>query len=369
MQALGAAMQNRLRYGSVANIELWDTDGRILWAQDQQVVGTRFALSAELDELLVSGGTVLEEPGDRVPHPGRDGSEELLEVYVGAVDADGVAFLFEAYISPERINEDYEAILSELLPMSLAMLLLLEVATLPLAISLARRIDRASAHRSSILTRSLQSWHEERRGLAQELHDGVIQDLSAMGYALPAVIGRLPHDASANDARKAAHRMSELLQKDLTALRSMMVDLAPSELDGPGLVVALESLRQQGAPIGLDVSLEVDAGLELGETVGGLVYRVAREGLRNVDKHAEARAVLIAVRRLGGFVEVLVTDDGRGVVSTEAGDGHVGLRLLGQFVRELGGTLRLEEAPRGGAELRVTIPISAPGLHDDPGWH
>ncbi|MDO1767714.1 hypothetical protein Q2354_27785, partial [Escherichia coli] len=77
---------------------------------------------------------------------------------VGTVDTDGVPFLFEAYIPPERVDQDYRAIFHDLLPITLGMLVLLQVATLPLAISLARRIDRAAAHRSLLLRSSLQSW-------------------------------------------------------------------------------------------------------------------------------------------------------------------------------------------------------------------
>ncbi|WP_310529212.1 histidine kinase [Nocardioides sp.] len=368
MRALNEAMEARLRYGSVSHIVLWDAQGRVLWADDKQAVGKLFALTDKLEDLVLSGGSLLVEPGERPEHPGREeGERELLEVYVAGLDEDSVPFLFEAYVSPERLDQDYQAIFRELLPVSLGMLLLLEFATLPLAISLARRIDRVNGHRSTILERSLRSWHEERRGLAQELHDGVIQDFSAISYALPAVIDRLPGDASADAARDVGRRINALLEKSLVALRSIVVDLAPAELDGPGLVAALESLRSQAAHVGLEVSVQVDPDLELGETVGGLVYRVVREGLRNVEKHAEARSVVVEVSRRGELVEVLVTDDGRGVVSEVAEEGHVGLRLLGQFVRDLGGTLHLGEGPTGGAELCVTIPVALPGLSDDPG--
>jgi signal transduction histidine kinase len=363
MRTLRSAMEARLRNGSVIHIVLWDTDGRILWAQDPGLVGVRFALTRELEDLALTGGSLLGDPGDREGHPGRaEEEDELLEVYVGARDADGVPFLFEAYVPPERLDQDYRAIVRELLPMSLGMLLLLQLSTLPFAVSLARRIDRTNAHRSTILKRSLQSWHEERRGLAQDLHDGVIQDLSAMSYALPAVIEQLRDGPAAEAARTYGRRMNLILERDLVALRSMVVGLAPAELDGAGLVAALQSLARQAGDAGLQVSLTVDPELRLGETAGGLVYRVVREGLRNVDKHAGATAVEVEVSRRGEMVEILVSDDGRGLPHEAPGEKHHGIWLLGRLAQDLGGTLSIDAAPQGGAALRVTIPVELPDL-------
>lgn len=365
MQELGTAMRNRIRYGSVSHIVLWDAEGRILWAEDPTDVGKQFDLSPELRELARRGGTVFEEPGAREPDPGRDEDQgDLLEIYVGATDADGVPFLFEADLRPEQIDQDYRAVIVALVPMSLIMLLLFQLATLPLALSLARRIDRANAHRSNILKRSLASWHEERRVLAQELHDGVVQDLAGMSYALPAVIAQLPDGGSADAARATGRVMSDVLVRSLTALRSTILDLAPAEVDGPGVVSALESLRSRAVAHGLEVSLTVDPGLDLTTTDSGLVYRVVREGLRNVQKHARATAVVVAVRRRDDQVEILVSDDGRGVPTTPVEEGHVGLRLLGQLVQDLGGTLTISNDPQGGASLRVLVPGPVPNLHD-----
>lgn len=363
MLVLKRAMDARIKYGSVTHIVLWDTKGNILWAEDPSVVGMHVPLSEELNDLVADGGTIELTPQDRPRHPGRsDEDGELLEIYVAATDADGVPFLFETYISPGKVDQDYRAILGQLLPVSLGVILLLLLSTVPSALSLARRVDRLNAQRSNILRRSLQSWHEERRRLAQDLHDGVIQDLSAMSYALPALIDRLPDDPAAAEARKHGVAMNGLLQRDLTILRTMVLDLAPAELDGPGLVVALESLGRQADDLGLDVSLGMDHDLELGETTGGLIYRVVREGLRNVAKHAGATAVVVEVRRLDDRVEVRVDDDGRGLSSTTAPEGHDGLRLLGQLVQELGGTLSLDGRPHGGASLRVVVPRRLPDL-------
>jgi signal transduction histidine kinase len=287
-----------------------------------------------------------------------------LEVYVGAGGAD-MPFMYEAHAPFPSVDDEAEEIFKELLPLTLGALLLLQMANVPLALSLARRVDRAAEHRSSILKRSLTSWHDERRRLAQDLHDGVIQDLSAMSYALPAVLAQLPDEPEADPARSIGERMNEALTQDLRALRSVLIDLVPADLDGNGLQAALEALAQRSADRGLQVDLSVEPDLGVGSTVAGLVYRVVREGLRNAEKHAEAQAASVLVARQGDHVEILICDDGRGIQDREAAEGHVGLRLLDQMLADVGGSVHLSSEAGQGARLRGVIPAVLPDLDDE----
>ena len=367
--ALTQAMEDDLTLDPVEHIVLWDVDGTVLWADTGQI-GEQFDFPEGVAPLAEQGqGATVFKPGERdesSPHPGASPSDgDLVEVYVGAKGADGEPFVFEAHTPMESVDERSAAIFMKLLPLSLGGLLLLQLANVPLALSLARRVDRSTDHRSMILSRSLRSWHDERRRLAQDLHDGVIQDLSAMSYALPAVLAQLPDDPEADPARSIGERMGEALTQDLRALRSLLIDLVPADLDGNGLEVALETMAQRSADRGLEVDVTVQPDLEVGSTVAGLVYRVAREGLRNAEKHAEARTATVHVGRQGDQVEIVVRDDGRGVRTREAANGHVGLRLLEELVADVGGTLALSNGTGQGAQLRGLIPAVLPELEDE----
>jgi signal transduction histidine kinase len=367
-EELSRAMAGDLTGEPVAHIVVWDANGTVLWA-DTGEIGKRFDFPAGVGTLAEQGkGTTVFKPGERdetAPHPGKNPSDgNLVEVYVGAVGADDKPFVFEAHTPMESVDERSAAIFMKLLPLSLGGLLLLQLANVPLALSLARRVDRSTDHRSMILSRSLRSWHDERRRLAQDLHDGVIQDLSAMSYALPAVLAQLPDEPEADPARSIGERMTEALTQDLRALRSLLIDLVPADLDGNGLEVALETMAQRSADRGLQVDVTVEPDLGVGSAVAGLVYRVAREGLRNAEKHAEARTATVHVGRQGDQVEILVRDDGRGVRTREASNGHVGLRLLEELVADVGGTLALSNGTDRGAQLRGLIPAVLPELDD-----
>jgi signal transduction histidine kinase len=362
---LNQAMSEMIE-GSVRPIALWDSHHRILWTDSSYEAGTVYDFPARLTAVAEQGGTVVMESGEAGPTPEvAPADDDLLAVYVGAKGSDGEPFMYEAHAPLPEVDEEAGVIFNDLLPMTLGALLLLQLANVPLALSLARRVDRAAEHRSMILHRSLRSWHDERRRLAQELHDGVIQDLSAMSYALPAVLAQLPDEPEADPARSIGERMTEALTQDLRALRSMLIDLVPADLDGRGLEGALETLAQRSGDRGLQVELSVGPDLEVGSAVAGLVYRVVREGLRNVEKHAEARTASVQVERLGDHVEILISDDGRGIQPRASADGHVGLRLLQEMVAEVGGSVQLRSGSGQGAQLRGVVPAVLADLDDE----
>jgi signal transduction histidine kinase len=354
---------------------LWDAQERLVWAAGGDFeAGALYDFPAELEAVARKRESKVMEAGDEVPepvgaeddspHPVLGENAHRLEVYVGARRA-GMRFMYEAHAQFPSVDDEAEEIFKELLPLTLGALLLLQLANVPLALSLARRVDQAAEHRSKILKRSLMSWHDERRRLAQDLHDGVIQDLSAMSYALPAVLAQLPDEPEADPARSIGERMNEALTQDLRALRSVLIDLVPADLDGHGLHAALETLAQRSADRGLQVDLSVEPDLGVGSTVAGLVYRVVREGLRNAEKHAEARTASVHVARQGDHVEILICDDGRGIQDREAAEGHVGLRLLDQMLADVGGSVHLSSEAGQGARLRGVIPAVLPDLDDE----
>jgi signal transduction histidine kinase len=108
---------------------------------------------------------------------------------------------------------------------------------------------------------------------------------------------------------------------------------------------------------GIDTQLDADPDLDLKDEAEALFFRVGQEALRNVLKHAEASRVCVTVARNNGFATLLIEDDGRGFdAQAPNGEGHFGLRMLADLVRESGGTLQIESAEGGGARVRVQVP-------------
>jgi signal transduction histidine kinase len=86
---------------------------------------------------------------------------------------------------------------------------------------------------------------------------------------------------------------------------------------------------------------------------------VIREGLRNVARHARADQAVVRVRRDGREVVVQVEDDGVGLPTGGAPEGHFGLLLLSDTISDVGGTVRVAPAPLGGTLLEARFPADA----------
>jgi two-component system, NarL family, sensor kinase len=358
---LGDILEHRMLDGSVTHITLFGEDGRVLWSDDSSIIARQVELGPDVQALFGSRSTIAEEPGDRKPHLwSRQQPGDLIEVYVGAHDSDGVPFVFGAYISPARIDDDRMEIAGLLVPVALGAMALFLLATFPLAISLARRVDRAADQRSEILGRAVAAMQAERQRMARSLHDGVVQDLSAATYALPGVLERLPSDGSIDSsARRTGRHIIEVLQKDLRDLRSMLHHTFLDEPDG-GLVTGLGTLRTRLLLLhGVATTLDIDPDLQLAPELETLAFRVVREALSNVGRHAQASECHVALVLVDGGVLVSVMDNGVGLPDADVGPGHFGLGLLGTDVAEAGGHLNVSAGPEGGAVLTAWLPIAA----------
>jgi len=354
---LDTVLQGRIAEGGVSHIVLWDREGSILWSSDGRHVGETYPLSRGAQDALTSQRVVAHLPDSTSEHAGgflvEDGQ---LEVYVGAVGADGLPFLLEVFLPADRIEADRAAVLPKLLGVSLGAVLLLLALIIPLAVRLAQRVDDVQRAHTDSLNRSIASWRHQRRLLAQDLHDGIIQDMAAIGLGLSLLEGRRGDDDS---SATVLARLQDSARHAEAALRSLVLDLTPRVLEQRGLPDAVVDLVRQHSRHGLDVTVSYDLDAQVSEGTGILAFQVVREGLRNVVKHTDATSVLVTVRRgqPPAAVEVEVVDDGSGPLAPSAMESGQGLRLLRDTIADAGGSLHLRPAADGGARLLATIPV------------
>jgi signal transduction histidine kinase len=234
--------------------------------------------------------------------------------------------------------------------------MLFSLITLPLAVSLARRVDRGQRGRTEMLRHSLEAWSRERRRIAQELHDGVVQDLAAVGYSLHFLLDELP--ASSDRARTTGTRAAELLSQAVSSLRDVVGDLLPPDSGAGDLSSALSALASAAREGGVEVVVDLDPHVAMDRDVSRIVIWVVREGLVNVVKHAEAKVATVSVRSDGDHVVIRVADDGRGPAGAPADtDRHVGLQLLRRSLDEMGGLVETGPADGGGFVLTARMPV------------
>lgn len=149
-------------------------------------------------------------------------------------------------------------------------------------------------------------------------------------------------------------------------MRRICSDLRPPVLDSLGLVPAVRSrLRELESRVSLQVRLQVEGDEEqdLPEEVALCLYRVLQEAVLNVQKHAAARRVVVAVRLRPEAVTLSVEDDGRGFVLPPrlgllTNEGHFGLLGLQERLELVQGTLRVTSAPGQGTRLEAHVPLT-----------
>lgn len=362
---LDTVMANRMRDGSVRHVKIWDQDGRLIWTDQTELAGRTFELDDDVAALFGTRDATAELSDlEREENVAEQGEGELLEVYAGAFDADGVPVVFEAYLSTERMEENARTIVLSFVPLIVGSLVLLLLVVLPLAVSLSRRVQRAQAERADLMRHAVLASEIERRRIAEDLHHGVVQDLAGLVYTLPTLGRHLEPDGDRAIARSLLDRATELVQRNVVALRSLMTDIYPPDLEGDGLARAVEQLAHtEAAATRLRVEIDVDPGLTLPPDTAQLAYRIVREGVRNVVKHAGATSMRIALTTDGAQVQVRVVDDGVGPGDRPglSPEGHLGLRLLTDTLRDVGGRLEVRRTDGGGTELFARFPVSMAG--------
>src|SRR3954447_953775 len=361
MSRLNDVLRNRLVDGSIVHIKVWDRTGRVIWADEQGLPGRVFPLEPAVAALFGTDDVIAESSNlQRAENELEESDGPLVEVYTGVRDADGVPLVFESYWSTDRVDADRSEILSRLAPLSLGSLLLLAMAMLPLAVSLARRVDRAKAQQGRMLELAVTGADLERRRIVRNLHDGLIQDLAALGYAIPLVSSKLPPTDESQPARRALDELGSAVERDVASLRTLITDVYPTNLQQGGLKDAVDVLVRSAGSTGLVVTTDIDGEVEESLMVTQIAFRVIREGLRNVVEHAAATTASVAVVRDGSDVVVSVTDDGKGARPENAASGHLGLKLLSDMTREVGGGLEVWSHGDHGTTLQARFPVHIP---------
>jgi two-component system NarL family sensor kinase len=345
---------DRLLVGSVVRIKIWNADGTILYSDKTQLIGENFAFGPEERDVLEDGGSDA-EVSDLTGPENRYEQDfgRLLEVYTRIHAPNGDPLLFEAYYSYDDVLQRSSDILASFRPITIAGLLIFVGLTMPLVWVLARRLDRAAADRERLLVAAVEASEQERRRIARDLHDGVVQDLAGLSFAASATA------RDAEDRPELAQRLEAIgqgVRQSLRALRSLLVEIYPPELRTEGLSAALDDLVAPAIAAGVTVELDVDGTEGASDEAVALVWRAAQETVRNALRHGSPQHLSVVVTDVDGRMRLVVTDDGVGFdPATSPRDGHLGLRGLRDLIVEMGGSLDIDSAP--GAGTRVTMEV------------
>lgn len=338
----------------VVRVKIWGPEGEVLYSDDLRQIGGRFESGKEELANLGPGEVEAEVSDLSAPENKLErGFGELLEVYTSMVAPDGTRLLFETYQQRASVAAAQQVLLRSFVPVLIVALIAFALLMLPLAWSLGRRLQRDARDRERLLERAIEATDQERRRIAGDLHDGPVQELAGLSMRLAAEAETAPEQ----DQRRAFAEAAAAVRGGVRALRSAIVGIYPPNLESAGLGPALSDLTARLQQEGIDVRLDVADARGYGLEVDQLLFRACREGLRNVERHAQASVVVVTVARKGAHAVLEVADDGRGLASSDDGEGHFGLQIVRDLVTDAGGRLTVAPGSERGTVLTVEVPI------------
>ncbi|MFI6942749.1 sensor histidine kinase [Streptomyces sp. NPDC050418] len=216
-------------------------------------------------------------------------------------------------------------------------------------------LERLEQERAASSARALLAQENERRRIAQELHDEIGQTMTAVLLVL-----KRSADVAPDPLRKELHEAQEFTRDSLDEVRRLVRRLRPGVLDDLGLVSAMTSLTEDFAlHTGLRITRRFGTGHgalpALAPETELVLYRVAQESLTNAARHADAREVTVALEHVGDSVVLTVTDDGTGIKVPREGAGIRGMRERALLIA---GRLDITPAPGTGTRVRLSTPVS-----------
>jgi len=208
---------------------------------------------------------------------------------------------------------------------------------------------------------------EERKRIAQDLHDSVGQGMSAIKYSLERANLLARRDA-AEEAIHVVGNAIERTQGVIDEVRAISMNLRPAALDDLGAVSAIRSFCRDWRQVYSTVTVDADLAVLDKDIPPGIVtnvYRAVQESLNNVARHAQAQRVRVSMRIASGKLVVKIQDDGVGFrIDSEAREGHarpalLGLRGLRERTERSGGSCKVTSAPGRGTTVRLEWPVPA----------
>lgn len=228
-----------------------------------------------------------------------------------------------------------------------------------------RELHDSLAQMRALSGRLMRAQDDERRRIAQVLHETTAQDLAALKMLL-ARLSRTVGSTLADVDRSVLTESIELAERSMTGVRTLSYLLHPPFLDETGLVSALGWYAEGfSARSGVVVELDLPSSFErLDQDVETALFRVVQEALINVHRHASSLHATIRLRRTEDGLTLEVADTGRGMATEllqqlPAGGGALGVGVAGmrERLQQLGGTLNIESGEQG-TVVRARVPLA-----------
>jgi signal transduction histidine kinase len=211
--------------------------------------------------------------------------------------------------------------------------------------------------KENIARKALIDIENERKLLAAEIHDTILQNLIALKQRVIIAKRKLQKRREKN----CLEELSSLTEEAITTVHSLLSRTTFPLLEDLGLKQAIhalaDSLFKNGSP---KVEIEVEEFPELDDLKEVNIFRITQEALQNIRQHAHASNVSLILRKVNGHIELIVEDDGKGFrfdpefLSLK---NHPGLLMIKERVQLIGGKVKITSQKNKGTKIKALIPI------------
>lgn len=216
-----------------------------------------------------------------------------------------------------------------------------------------RNLNRRQKERLKI---ALEAQEQERKNIAQDLHDEVGSRLATLKLYLSSLTGHLK---PSKEAERIKQQVLEIINVSLIDIRRLLRELSPRTLEQYGYAAAVEELTHK-----INTSEQIHVAFEarrlpeqLPTDIATGLYRITQELLNNTLKHANATEVTISVIPSGNVISFFYSDNGDGFDYAKARNG-LGIGNIKSRVAVLGGQIDWFTAAGKGLEVTIEIPLS-----------
>lgn len=202
----------------------------------------------------------------------------------------------------------------------------------------------------------------ERKRIAEELHDTIVQDMVHLSQQLELVLYYMDGDMA--QAKLEAAMAKKQIKRMIGSMRETIYDLRPIVFDDIGWGGAFRHLRDKLSKQNPELNIVFDIDeIDTSDGVTAIsIYRIVCEGCQNILKHSKAQNAAVSVKRSGKFIKIQIYDDGIGLehestYTLDAQDHHFGLKFMREKAESLFGHMDIS-SNTSGTILNIQIPVS-----------
>ena len=345
----------------VVRVKVWTRDGRIVYSDEPRLIGSVYRLDEDELEALRTGETQAERATSTARRTASSARRARCTRCTRAcARPNGTPLLFETYQRSERARLERPRDLAALRRRAARQPAPALAVQVPLAWRLVRRLERSAARsRGAAGEGASEASDDERRRIAADLHDGVVQDLAGLSYSLSAAADRAAARTSVRARRVAAAAGQRRREARFAQLRTLLVEIHPPNLRIAGLGAALDDLLAPLRGHGIATELDVpERARPPRRRPSCFSSAAAGEAIRNAQRHAGARrrARCASPRRTascGSRCATTAPGSPRSSASGAARRATSASRSSRRLADRLGGSLDVSSRPRRRDDVRA----------------